>query len=115
MNKEGFVNSIREAVIDTSINSVESNLVKPPGRAPREKSLELSEWFNGLDDRDQKMVMQVVKESVETSVFGFLCVLDGVRAIEDCINKGRLNLYFEKEGTKTFLNNPEEEYLHDLL
>jgi hypothetical protein len=61
------------------------------------------------------MVLEIVKESVETSVFGFLCVLDGVRAIEDDEIKGRLDLFYDKAGNQQLLNNPEEEYLHDLF
>jgi hypothetical protein len=115
MNKQEFINSIKEVVVNDSIKSVESNLIRPPGRAPEEKLNTLSKWFNNLNDADRNMVMQVVKESVQTSVFGFLCVLDGVRAIEDGEEKGKLDLYYEKDEKLTLLNNQSDEYLHDLL
>ena len=115
MNKQEFINSIKEVIVNDSIKSVESNLLKLPGRAPEKKLIILSQWFNKLDNNDRNMVMQVVKKSVQTSVFGFLCVLDGVRAIEDGEEKGKLDLYYEKDGKLTLLNNQNDEYLHDLL
>jgi hypothetical protein len=48
-------------------------------------------------------------------VFGFLCVLDGVSAIEDGEVKGKLNLFYEKHGKQQLLNDPQEEYLHDIF
>ena len=39
------------------------------------------------------------------AVFGFLCVLDGVRAIEDTEVKGQLKLYYEKENKSVLLND----------
>ena len=42
-------------------------------------------------------------------------MLDGVRAIEGVGDKGRLSLYYEKDGEKILLNNPDNDYnLHDL-
>ena len=114
MNKQEFIASINEVVVNDSIKSVESNLIKPPGRAPEEKLVILSSWFNNLRDTDRDMVMKVVKESVQTGVFSFLCVLDGVRAIEDGDKKGKLDLYYEKDEKLTLLNNQSDEYLHDL-
>lgn len=115
MNKEEFIDAIKTVVIKDSIKSVESNLIEPPGRAPEKKLLTLSEWFNKVSSEDRNMIMQLVKESVETSVFGFLCVIDGVRAIEDDDEKGKLNLYYEKGHKQILLNDPDDVYLHDLL
>ncbi len=115
MNKKEFVNAIKEVVVNDSIKSVESNLTNPPGRSPDKKLILLSQWFKKLNDADREMVIQVINESVQMSVFGFLCVLDGVRAIEDGEEKGKLDLYYEKDEKLTLLNNQNEEYLHDLL
>jgi len=49
-------------------------------------------------------------------VFSFLCVLDGVSAIEDYGEKGKFELFFKKgQEKKNLLNGPEQEYLHDYL
>jgi hypothetical protein len=50
---------------------------------------------------------------VDRAIFGFLCVLDGVRAIEGARDKGRLVLFYDRES-RVLLNNPDDEYLHDI-
>lgn len=75
----------------------------------------MSNWFNNLSQVDKEVVLNVVTESVEMSVFGFLCVLDGASAIEDNETKRRLELLYIKNGIRHLLNDPEQDYLHDLL
>ena len=76
MNSHDFINAIKSTVVDASLKSVISNLQRPPGRKPSEKLIEISEWFNGLGKPDKDLAMSVIKESVETAVFGLLCVLE---------------------------------------
>jgi len=54
--------------------------------------------------------MDVAAEDV---VFGTLCVLDGVRVIEDSQDKGDFEVYYVKEGQRTLLNTPNVS-LHEL-
>jgi hypothetical protein len=75
----------------------------------------MSEWFNNLNIKDKDMLLRIIRASVEMSIFGFLCVLDGVTAIENGDRKGKLNLYYEKEGSQQLLNDFEGEFLHDLF
>lgn len=114
MDKKEFVAAIRSEVMEDAIESVKSNLNMPPGRKPSEKLIRLSNWFNSLDESSKSIVLEIVRESVETSVFGFFCVLDGVRAIESN-DKGVLKLYHEKENNTVLLNDEDQEYLHDIL
>jgi len=88
MNTEEFIEAIRIAVINGSIEGLESNLVKPSGRNPDNDAIERSQWYNRLNNEDRIMVLKIIKEAVETSVFGFLCVLNVVRAIESTEAKG---------------------------
>jgi hypothetical protein len=60
------------------------------------------------------MLARVVATAVDRSVFGFFCVIDGVRAIEDGPDKGRLELSYVKDGVR-LLNPPEGEMLHDIF
>jgi len=60
------------------------------------------------------MLLKVVRESVTSSVFGMLCILDGVRAIEN-EDKGELKLYYERSGKSTLINDNSKVMLHDLL
>jgi hypothetical protein len=50
--------------------------------------------------------------SVETAVFGFLCVLDGVRAIANSADKGSISLLYE--GVCSVKLNADSD-LHDLF
>ena len=116
MNKEEFIDAIKLVVSKGSIEAMKSKLLKPPGRQPSRETIESSDWFNKLKPEDKNMVMKIVSQSVEMSVFGFLCVLDGVRTIEDDTEKGDLILRYEKHGKITWLNNPNDgDYLHDLF
>ncbi len=115
MNPEEFIKAIKTVVVDYSVNGVKSILTDPPGRKPSPGLVEMSVFFKNLNEKDKSMVMEIVRESVETSVFGFLCVLDGVRAIEDSEIKGTLNLKFEKGNIQQLINDPEKEYLHSLF
>ena len=114
MTSENFINAIREVVADNSVISVQSNLIKPPGRKPSEALVMMSEWYNKLVDGDKSMVIRIIEEASRTSVFGFLCVLDGVRSIENG-DKGELKLYYEKGNYKILLNDPHNVNLHELL
>ena len=115
MDAQEFIHSIKTVVIDNSIKGVEELLNKPPGRKPSQHLVELSDWFNQQTDDNKTMISKIVKESVEMSVFVFLCVLDGVTAIEIGPDKGKLLLYYEKNNNRKLLNSEETEYLHNLL
>ncbi|HEY9703085.1 MAG TPA: hypothetical protein V6C58_11600 [Allocoleopsis sp.] len=115
MNAQMFIDSIKQVVIEDSIKSVQTNLDNPPGKKPVYELVQLSEWFKSFDFENQDMILKLVRESVQTSVFGFLCVLDGVRAIEDNEIKGRLKLIYEKGHESILLNDLNKDYLHDLL
>jgi hypothetical protein len=114
MDSKEFVDVLKQVVEKPSAIGVIETMIQPPGRKPDIGLLKRSDWYNKLTGEDKKMVMEVVAESVQSALFGFLCVLDGVRAITNDENKGVLKLYFEKEGQRVLLNDPNEEYLHDL-
>ena len=60
-------------------------------------------------------VLCLIEKGIDQTVFGFLCVLDGVRAIEPMGGKGSLQLrYFGPEGTEVNLTSKEGEFLHDV-
>jgi hypothetical protein len=113
MNSEEFVELIRIVVRDGAASDVLSVLETPPGRAPPEELRERSDWFNALDDNQKKMVSSVILDAVDRTVFGFLCVIDGVRAIDDGEKKGVLELRYVNDGS-VLLNAPDGEMLHDL-
>lgn len=81
--EEDFVDSIYEAVYMQSVRDVVQNLIRPPGRKPEKALMEMSEWFLNLPHKDREMAVRVMCEVADSAVFGFLCVLDGVRPITD--------------------------------
>lgn len=115
MNTQEFVEAIRKSVDEGSVEALKSVLTKPPGRSPKQEWKELSKWYNEGDDDQKSKIISLIKEAVSMSVFSFLCVLDGIRAIENSFDKGQLFLYYEKDKQRVLLNDPDKEYLHDLL
>lgn len=110
LNNEDFITAIEEVVSSAAINDTISNLSSPPGRKPPEALIQQSLWFNALSDSDKNMLKAIVASAVNESVFGFLCVLDGVRAISDTEESNNLSLIHGD----TLLNDPALESLHDL-
>ncbi len=114
MNNEEFVNAIRTAVEQSTINS----LIKEfdVSKLPDEKLKEMSAFYNTLDESSKDMVKQIVTESVQSAFFGFLCVIDRVRVIEKGAGKGYLELWYRNESRSESiaLNSPDSEFLYDV-
>jgi len=115
MTSEEFIKVIKEVVYKGSVDGVVSLLKNPPGRTPPEELLEMSSFFHSLNDTQKSTLVQIIDMACEDTLFGMLCVLDGVRAIEDGPDKGSLELKFSKNEQSVLLNDPEEDFLHDLL
>ncbi|RMS15194.1 hypothetical protein [Pseudomonas coronafaciens] len=111
MTPQEFVDVIRLVVSDAAISDTIDVISSPPGRRPDKKLVEISEFYNQQDTAEKKHIEEIIKKSVEEAVFGFFCVLDGVRAIEDSGRKGELSLIYEGNMT-TKLNGDAN--LHDL-
>ena len=113
MTTETFINVVKEVVRNASVNSVETLLNHVPGRSPDTRLVALSAWHTALAEPDKQMVNQVIEQAVDDALFGFLCVLDGVRVVES--DSGDFELLYRRKG-KTVVLSPNEEagYLHDL-
>jgi len=114
MNHEEFVEVVRQVVLQSSIDSMKKNLESPPGRSPSKELIEMSNWYNGLEEGQKKIADKIIAESAYGAVFGFLCILDGVRAIEGK-DKGVLKLYYERRDEQILLNDQNRFGLHELL
>ncbi|SRR5258707_10648327 len=113
MDSRQFIDALRLVVRDGAVSEELSLLKKPPGRRPPENLKENSAWYDTLDDEQKRILSAVLYDVVDRAVFGILCVLDGVRAIENDGDKGRLELRYVKNGS-VLLNPPEGEMLHEL-
>lgn len=113
MTTETFIDVVKEVVRNASINSVETLLHHVPGRSPDKRLLALSAWHTALAEPDKQMVSQVIEQAVDDALFGFLCVLDGVRVVE--ADSGDFELLYRRKGKRVVLSpNEEAGYLHDL-
>jgi hypothetical protein len=114
MTGEDFVAAIKRSVRDSAIQDCRALLEKPPGRRPAQALVAQSNWYLSLSAHDQRRLAGVIQEAVDTALFGFFCVLDGVRAVEDGPIKGDFVLNYVKD-TSTPLNGPALPCLHDLF
>ena len=99
---------------DAAIHGTIATLKRPPGRKPRERDVHLPNWYNSLSEINRFQVEKALREAAELSIFSFLCILDGVRVIEDGPLKGELKLSYQKEGESVSLNDSTQEFLHDM-
>lgn len=113
MNSEDFIAVIKHIVRDAAIEDTIDNLEQPPGRKVSDKDKELSDWFNSLSTDDKDMVNHVIAKSIDHSLFGLFCVIDGVRAIENGNNKGKLKLIYDSKE-QVVLNDGDKIGLHEL-
>jgi len=110
VDKVEFTKNIKEVVSQSAIEDTLENLNDPPGRKPDEQLLAQSEWFNALNPTDREMVAEVISDAVHESVFGFLCVIDGVRSISNADETSDLKLSLGDVQ----LNEASGELLHDI-
>lgn len=112
MTAENFIRSIRLVVEEIEINSVIKQLQNPAGRNPKQDIENRSAWYNALSYEDRDNLYAVVKDSVQATIFGFLCSLDGVRKVSE---NGKLELreIFPETGESNILSDGNFGDLHD--
>jgi hypothetical protein len=114
MNQIEFISGVKVSVAEATVHSVTETLNAPAGRKPAEHFIQLSKWYNSLNEHDKEMVIKVIKQATDMTIFGFLCILDGVRTIENSQDNGTLKLYYQKGEEKIMLNDPDEDFLNDM-
>jgi hypothetical protein len=116
MSPSEFVDAIKTEVRDAASSDTIIQLRTPTGRRPAENLRRLSAWFNQLSEGDQQTVAEVAAMASHNAVFGLLCVLDGVRPIQEGHQAGELQLTFVESDKPTVRLNPATgDTLHDLL
>ena len=101
-------------VSDSAKESIIENLIDPPGRNPSPELIAQSEFYNSLSEDKKEIINKIISEAVHEAVFGFLCVLDGVRSISKAGETNNLELSHVNDSQKTLLNSEQGEYLHDI-
>jgi len=115
MDSEEFVRVVKLTCSDNKGEENVRSLRNPPGRRPSAKLQRLSKWFHQLSPENQAGLAEALNDAAEGAVFGLLCILDGVRAIESGPDKGRLELYYVNGEQRVLLNDPAREELHNLF
>jgi len=82
IDSEFFVRALKSECRDAAVTDCIASFRSPPGRRPRPELVQIARWFAGLSDADRKMVEAAMAEAADATLFGVLCVIDGVRAIE---------------------------------
>jgi hypothetical protein len=113
MDGQQFVDLLKLVVRDSAASQELSVLQNPPGRRPSQELLDRSKWYNSLADDKKKILSSIIMDVADRAVFGFLCVIDGARAIENHSQKGHLELHYINDKS-VVLNPPEGEALHEL-
>ncbi|MEL0618007.1 hypothetical protein V6243_14350 [Cobetia marina] len=113
MNTEEFVKAYKMVVADAAIEDSISVFQKPPGRKPSEELLQISNYYNGLNRDERKIIDMIIARVSYEASFGALCVLDGVRSIEEEGDKGDINLVYSKDNRSFDLNKNKD--LHDIF
>ena len=114
MDRKYFIEGIKAEVRDSAVSDTMENLIDPPGRSPSEKDIKLSQFFKKLPEESKLHIKEIISNSVDSAVFGFLCILDHVRFLEGAGEKTTFELYAVKNGERVLLNDSSKEDLHDV-
>jgi hypothetical protein len=115
MTPEDFVLAIKKAAFDSAVTDTIHKLrTGPPGRGSHPRGSALSLCYNELAADDQQMVRETIRDAAHAAVFGVLCVLDGVRVIDDPPHLDlRLTAIGQHGTTSTLASGSEPFELHD--
>jgi hypothetical protein len=114
MTPEVFVDSLKRCCRDSAVIGCVQNLEAPPGRKPNPALVKLSVWYNNLSPEDKANVAAAMQEAADATLFGVLCVIDGVRTIEPGSEKSEFRLSATRLGVVSTIA-PGPEFLHDIL
>ncbi|MDR6510861.1 hypothetical protein J2792_001727 [Novosphingobium capsulatum] len=118
MDQRAFVDLLQLVVLDRLSVELVKTWQNPPGRLRSEERSRRSGWMKNLSGPERALVEEFGQDAARAAVFGVLCVLDGVRKIEDREN-GHIELHHVKNGRSELLassgNDMTLDFLHDLL
>lgn len=113
MEPEYFVKALENECRDSAVERCLEDFESPPGRKPEPSLVQMSDWFKSLSSADRDMVARAMREAADATLFGVLCVLDGVRPIENGPEKSSFKLIAQKANEETVIC-PTAVDLHDL-
>ncbi|MDG6896210.1 hypothetical protein [Volucribacter amazonae] len=113
MTQLEFVEILKELIGQGTCDDVIDLLDDPPGRRPAQYLVEMSNFFKSQDENSKEMIKKIISYTADTALFGLFCIIDDVRTFDN--EHGHLELFYIKEKIKVLLNDPEQEYLHDIF
>lgn len=113
MTPDNFVRSLRQVCRDAAVTDCVASFEHPPGRKPSDELTQLSQWFNRLSQTDRAFVIAAMRRASDATLFGTLCVIDGVRTIEPRGEKSHFKLTAICGDIESQLS-PNESFLHDI-
>ena len=114
MTREEFVKGISVAVQESTVRQV-VNKLKGLGYGPPD--IALVAWYESLSAHDRDQMLEIVRYAVNSTLFGFFCVVDGERGWEEGPDLGELQLLYSNSecGIEVNLSGPGGEDLHDIF
>ena len=114
MKPDDFVDALKSECRDAAVAGCLASFKKPPGRKPAAELLRVSQWFHSLSAADREVLKLALMDVADSTLFGVLCVLDGVRVVEDSDEKSEFTLTATRIGERSQIS-PNDTFLHDLL
>jgi len=118
MDQKAFVDLLRSVVLDRLSIEIANDWQYPAGRLRSEERSRRTEWMNSLSRHDREFLEAFGQHVARSAVFGVLCVLDGVRKIEDS-EDGHIELRHITNSQSQLLassgDNMPAEFLHEML
>ncbi|WP_089085103.1 hypothetical protein [Aquitalea magnusonii] len=111
MNAEKFISAIRTHVQEKAKNDLVGTFTSPSGRCPRELLIKVSEWRAGLPSDQQRLLDDVIAESVRVALFGLFAVIDGSRVVDEDVDRFIITAV-GYDGARTELNQDMAIDLH---
>lgn len=125
---EIFVDVVTKRAYNGAIKDALSKLEKESRQKnPPKKLIEMQHWYRNLENNEQSYVKEIIRDSIEASVFGFFVVLDGAYMGDQTNQLTEWVLHHQEyENKDDYLeNNPTEatrltmvkyvEALHDIF
>jgi hypothetical protein len=112
MTAEDFIEAIKLVVREPAISGTLKVLERPPGQRPDAALVANAAWYASLSAEDRKRVCSVLAQGIDAAIFGILCVVDGVRTVENDEMEGRFELRYVRNKSAIVLN--AEQMLHEI-
>ncbi len=113
MTPNDFVETIRALAMGAAVDDTVAVLARQPGRRPSPDLVELSTWYQELDNRGQERLRSAIELAARQAVFGVLAIIDGARAASD--EAGAFELTFRSERGVVPISGAGGAVLHEML